>query len=169
MEVQWHADALPLRQLIDSLLRQNSAFGTRFAPVRIFLAFAERDPVGGERALADLAENTYGPDAIRYPRAFGKGLFARLKGDVSAAQTSFATARTEQQKVVDAQPDYGPALCVLAFIDVGLGRKDDALREGRRAVELTSPSRDSVNAPHVMGIFAMTCAWVGEKDLESTG
>jgi hypothetical protein len=66
---------------------------------------------------------------------------------------------------VDAQPDYGPALCVLGLIDAGLGRKEDALREGRRAVELTPPSKDSINGPLIMGFFAVTCAWVGEKDL----
>ena len=41
-----------------------------------------------------------------------------------------------QEKIVQAQPNYGPALCVLGLIDAGLGRKEEALREGRRAVEL---------------------------------
>src|SRR6266545_2894808 len=72
---------------------------------------------------------------------------------------------TRQQRIVDAQPDYGPALCVLGLIDAGLGRKDDALREGRRAVELTPPSKDSINGPLIMGFFAVMCAWVEEKDL----
>ena len=66
---------------------------------------------------------------------------------------------------MDAQPDYGPALCVLGLIDAGLGRQEDALREGRRAVELTPLSKDSINGPIIMGFFAVICAWVGEKDL----
>jgi TolB-like protein/class 3 adenylate cyclase/Tfp pilus assembly protein PilF len=165
LEVLWHADTQPLHELIESFMRQDPGSGARLAPVRIFLAHAERDPGAGERALADLGEKTYGPDAVQFTRAFGEGLFARLKGDAVAAHASFAKARAAQQQVVDAQPDYGPALCVLGLIDAGLGRKDDALREGRRAVELLPPSKDSVNGPIVMGLFAATCAWVEEKDL----
>jgi len=41
--------------------------------------------------------------------------------------------RAEQEKIVQAQPNYGPALCVLGLIDAGLGLKEEALREGQRA------------------------------------
>ena len=37
---------------------------------------------------------------------------------------------------MEARPDYGPPLCVLGLIDAALGRKEEALREGRRAIEL---------------------------------
>jgi predicted nucleic acid-binding protein len=46
------------------------------------------------------------------------------------------TADEEREKRVQAQPNYGPALCALAVIDAGLGRKEEALREGHRAMEL---------------------------------
>ena len=45
-------------------------------------------------------------------------------------------ARAEQEKIVQAQLDYGPTLCVLAMIDAALGHKDLALEEGRRAIAL---------------------------------
>ena len=64
-----------------------------------------------------------------------------------------------------AQPDYGPAWCVLGVIDAALGRKEDALREGRRAVELLPVERESVNGLHMIEHLAMIAAWVGEKDL----
>ena len=165
LEVFWKADTRPLHELIESFMRQNPASGARLAPVRIFLATAERDPTAGLQALADLGENTYGPDAIRYTHAFGKGFFGRLKGDTVAAHAGFAKARVEQQQIVNAQPDYGPALCVLGLIDAGLGRKDDALREGRRAAELMPPSKDSINGALIMQLLAVIYAWVGEKEL----
>ena len=71
LEVFWKADTRPLHELIQTSVLQNPASAVSLAPVRIFLAQAERDPAAGERALADLGENTYGPDAIRYSRAFG--------------------------------------------------------------------------------------------------
>jgi serine/threonine-protein kinase len=81
------------------------------------------------------------------------------------ARAAFTAARTEQEKHVQAQPNYGPALCVLGLIDAGLGRKEEALREGRRALELLPVAKDSVNGMRIMENFAIIAAWVGEKDL----
>ena len=63
------------------------------------------------------------------------------------------------------QPDYGPAVCVLGVIDAGLGRKEDALREGRRAVELLPVGKDAVEGANMLKYLAIIAAWVGEKDL----
>jgi len=163
--VVWKADTRPLHELIESLIQQNPASGIRLAPVRVFLGLAEHDANGIARAAGDLGENTFGPNAIQYSRAFGEGLAARMKGDAAAAQTAFTAARVAQEQIVRAQPDYGPALCVLGLIEAGLGRKEDALREGRRAVELLPVEKDSINGLLVLDVLAIIYAWVGEKDL----
>jgi hypothetical protein len=51
------------------------------------------------------------------------------------------------------------------LIDAGLGRKDDALREGKRAMELLPISKDSVNGARMIEFFTITAAWAGDKDL----
>jgi hypothetical protein len=56
--------------------------------------------------------------------------------------SAFTVARAEQEKIIQAQPNYGPALCVLGLIDAGLGRKEEALRQGRHAVELLPVEKD---------------------------
>jgi tetratricopeptide (TPR) repeat protein len=165
LEVFWKADPRPLREVVEAALRQNPESAKALAAVRTFLAIAERDPVAGEKAVADLGDKNFGPDAIRFPPAFLEGLFARLKGDRLGAQAGFAKARAEQQQIVDAQPDYGPALVVLGVIDAELGRKDDAVREGRQAVDLMPLTKDSINGAHMVNLLAMIYAWVGEKDL----
>jgi hypothetical protein len=43
--------------------------------------------------------------------------------------------------------------------------KDEALREGRRAVELVPMEKDAVDGKLLIKYFAITAAWVGEKDL----
>jgi hypothetical protein len=53
------------------------------------------------------------------------------KDDVKA-RSAFTAARAEREKIVQAQANYGPALSVLGLIDAGLGRKEEALCEGRR-------------------------------------
>jgi len=66
---------------------------------------------------------------------------------------------------VQAQPDYGPTLCVLAIIDAALGRKDLALEEGRGAIVLTPVEKDTISGSLVLQYFAITAAWAGEKEL----
>src|SRR4030095_14796655 len=64
----------------------------------------------------------------------------------------------------NAQPDYAPAWCVLGVIDAALGRKEQALSEGRRAVELLPVEKDSINGLVMIKYLAMSAAWVGDKD-----
>jgi len=68
-------------------------------------------------------------------------------------------------KTVREQPDYPEALCALGMIDAALGRKEDALREGRRAVEVLSITRDAWLGANLLTNLAIIYAWVGEKDL----
>ena len=102
---------------------------------------------------------------ITLSRSFGEGLLARMTKDEPRARTAFEAARTQQEKIVQAQPDYGPALCVLGLIDAALGRKDLALEEGRRAIALTPMEKDVDNGSRVLQYFAITAAWAGEKEL----
>ena len=107
----------------------------------------------------------WGESPINLSRSFGEGLLARMTKDEARARAAFEAARTQQEKIVQAQPDYGPALCVLAMIDAGLGRKEVALEEGRRAVALTPVEKDVNNGSYVIQYFAITAAWVGDKEL----
>ena len=66
---------------------------------------------------------------------------------------------------VQAQPNYGPPLCVLGLIDAALGRNEEALREGRRAVELLPMEKDAINGIAMVKYLAMIAAWVGDKNL----
>jgi serine/threonine-protein kinase len=51
------------------------------------------------------------------------------------------------------------------LIDAALGRKDEALREGRRAVVLLPVEKDAINGVAMIKYLAMIAAWVGDKDL----
>src|SRR5213595_2036689 len=104
-------------------------------------------------------------DNVPFNRPFIDGVIARMTKDDEKARSAFTAARAEQEKIVQAQPNYGPALCMLGLIDAGLGRKEEALREGRRAIELLPVTKDSVNGAHMIEFFAVIAAWVGEKDL----
>jgi serine/threonine-protein kinase len=154
-----------LHAAINALLAEQPAAASTFADSWLYLALAERDFAAAGRALEALGDHNFGPDAVLFSRKFGEGLVARARGNAAEAQTAFAAARRQQEEVLRSQGDYAPALCVLGMIDAGLGRKDDALREGRRAVELLPVERDALNGLRVREFLAIIYAWTGEKDL----
>jgi tetratricopeptide (TPR) repeat protein len=103
--------------------------------------------------------------AVHLNRPLIEGVLARMTKRDDEARAAFTAARTEQEKIVRAQPDYGPALCVLGLIDAALGRKDEALREAQRAVEVLPVDKDAINGPLMGEYLAMIAAWAGDKDL----
>ncbi len=162
----WKADTRPLHQTIDAILAQGPSAIASAADVWFFCALAERDPAAAERALVALGDNPcWNEGVINLSRSFGEGLLARMTKDEARARTAFEAARAQQEKIVQAQPDYGPALCVLGLIDAALGRKDLALDEGRRAIALTPLEKDVINGSRVLQYFAITAAWAGDKEL----
>src|SRR6266540_3303370 len=100
-----------------------------------------------------------------FPRAWFEGLAARARGDAAAARAAFASARVEAEFTVREQPDHGPSLCVLGMIDAALGRKEDVIREGRRAAELLPVAKDSIAGAGIMEYLGIIYAWTGEKKL----
>jgi serine/threonine-protein kinase len=164
--VYWKADTRPLHQTIDAILAQGPSAIASAADTWFFCALAERDPAAAERALVALGDNPcWGDGTIILSRSFGEGLLARMTKDEGTARTAFEAARAQQEKIVQAQPDYGPALCVLGLIDAALGRKDLALDEGRRAIAIAPLEKDVSNGSRVLQYFAITEAWAGEKEL----
>lgn len=165
VELEWRGDPQPLSATIDAILAENSSAAEDIAETWLILALCKRDANEMDRALAALHSGGINIDGVIFPRSFCTALAARARGDHAKATAAFTAARAEVEKIVRAQPDYAQALCVLGMIDAGLGRKDEALRAGRRAIELLPVARDSVNGAHMIEFFAVICAWIGEKDL----
>ncbi len=166
VELFWKGDTRPLHQTIDSILGQGPGAIAPAADRWFLCALTERDRAAAERALVALGDNPCWVDErIRLSRSFGEGLLARMMKDQARARAAFAAARAEQEKMVQAQPDYGPPLCVLGLIDAALGRKEAALAEGRRAIALLPVEKEVDNGSRMIQYFAITLAWAGEKDL----
>ena len=165
MEVDWKADTRPLHRLIDEVRAKNSADVENVADAWLICALFERDATAVKTALNASGENPLSDDVIQFNRPFVEGVIARMTNDTEKARGAFTAARAAQEKIVQAQPDYGPPLCVLGLIDAALGRKEDALREGRRAVELLPVEKDAINGARMISYLAMIAAWVGDKDL----
>src|SRR5438309_592595 len=128
VDLYWKADTRPLHEMIDSILAKNPGSISDAANSWFVCALAEHDPSAADRALVALGDGPcWGDDVIDLSRNFGDGLLARVMKDEAKARAAFSKARTEQEKIVQAQPEYGPALCVLGLIDAALGHKEAAL------------------------------------------
>jgi TolB-like protein/class 3 adenylate cyclase/Tfp pilus assembly protein PilF len=159
------ADPRPLRDTIEKIRAADPEAIKSVADSWVICALAQRDAASAESALRALGDNAFGADAVRLPSAVIEGVIGRMTKNEDKARAAFTAARAVQEKRVQEQPEWGPALCVLGLIDAGLGRKEDALREGRRAVELLPVQKDALNGAHMIEYFAIIAAWVGEKDL----
>jgi serine/threonine protein kinase/tetratricopeptide (TPR) repeat protein len=160
------ADTRPLHQLIDSVRATDFAAVPSIAEWWLHCALAERDTATARDALIAASENpiNLGHDVFAN-RSFVEGVIARMTNDEDKARSAFTAARAEQERIIQADPNFGPPWCVLGLIDAALGRKEEALREGRRAVELLPVEKDALRGPALIKYLAMIAAWVGEKDL----
>jgi TolB-like protein/class 3 adenylate cyclase/Tfp pilus assembly protein PilF len=165
VDFHWKADIRPLHQMIDSIRTTNAAALPAIADAWLTCALAERDPGAAANAIETVGENAFGDDTVQFSRTFVEGLVARMIQDDGKARSAFTAARSEQEKIAQAQPDYAPPLCVLGLIDAALGRKEEALREGRRAVELLPVEKDAINGVRMIKYLAMIAAWSSDKNL----
>jgi len=165
VECDWKANTRPVHQLIDEIRVKDPTAIQSVADSWLICALAERDPAAAANALAALGENGFGSATVRYSPRFGEGLIARMTKDDAKAHAAFTAAREDQEKLVRDRPDDAGALCVLGLIDAALGRKEDALREGRRAIELLPVERDAINGMRMIVCLARIAAWVGDNNL----
>jgi len=168
VDFQWRANTRQLHQTIDSVRATNPDALPDINQWWLSCALAERDSTAARNALTAFGESpiTFGStENVLFNRLFVEGVIARMTKDEDKARSAFIAARAEQEKIIQAQPNYGPALCVLGLIDAGLGRKEAALREGQRAVELLSVERDQIGGNVMIKYLAMIAAWLGDKDL----
>jgi TolB-like protein/cytochrome c-type biogenesis protein CcmH/NrfG len=104
-------------------------------------------------------------DGYSFPRTWYEGLIARGRGDKNAAQRAFTKARATVQADLRQWPDDAKTNIMLGLVDAILGRRADALKEGRRAAELLPISTDAFDGPAVATNLAVVYAQLGEREL----
>jgi len=164
IELEWHADPHPLSSTIRAIIAEDPREGQNVAQIWLRGSLCERDFDGASRALAALPIAGCYEDRIPFPRAWCEGVVARLRGDNAAAHVAFMSARSKAAKLVAGQPDYPEGLSVLGMAEAALGHKDDAIREGRRAVDLLPVTKDSIMGAMLLKNLALIYTWTGEKD-----
>jgi tetratricopeptide (TPR) repeat protein len=161
--IDWKADLRPYQTLMSQLLATDPEKAAEADDINYTIC--ERSPEAFARGLKHYPRGGSVNNAVNYPHAYFEGLVAICQGDLEKARSAFQLARAEIAAVVERAPDFAPAISFLGMIDAGLGRKEDALREGRHACELCPPSKDALDGVALAVNLAQIYVWTGEKDL----
>jgi TolB-like protein len=129
---------------------------------RFIAALYLRDYDAANRVIA--ATPAKYADALDGPSGWAEGLVARARGNKEKALAAFAAAREKMEAQQGDKPKDAPYFGGIAKLDAGLGQKEDAIREARRAVELQPIAEDAVNGPNWVANLALAYAWTGERD-----
>jgi serine/threonine protein kinase/Flp pilus assembly protein TadD len=125
------------------------------------LSMLERDWPAADKCLAGFPADEF-PDAA--PKSFYLGQTALARGEVELAGGLFEKVRPVWESNARNQPDSPAAHSALGLLYAYIGRKDDALRESRQAVDLCPESKDALNGPQYSYNLALVYALTGEID-----
>ncbi|MGB2862842.1 MAG: hypothetical protein WBC05_05910 [Sedimentisphaerales bacterium] len=79
-------------------------------------------------------------------------------------QANYETARSILESKIDERPEHARFHSALGVAYAGLSRKEDAVREGKLAVELLPVSKEAMRGPYRVEDLARIYVMVGEFD-----
>ena len=98
------------------------------------------------------------------PKALLEGQLYLYQGDKEKARVAFEHARPVADRLVREAPQEALRHGQLGLILAALGQKEEAINEGKRAVELLPESQDALDGPQATESLALIYAWTGEFD-----
>jgi TolB-like protein/tRNA A-37 threonylcarbamoyl transferase component Bud32/Flp pilus assembly protein TadD len=96
-----------------------------------------------------------------YPRALLVGQLRRLRGEEPLAKAAFEEARLLLEREVAANPTDARLRSSLGMAYAGLGRQDEAVREGRLGVQLAPVATDAINGTQRVSYLAQIYSLLG--------
>ena len=164
IEFFWKGSTAPIKAALKSLPPNLDPDGVvTFA--RWDVSLMDRDVDAAEKALANCQLDTINSQTgCPLPKSYLQGCVDLVRGDAAKAHAEFEAARASIEKIVANSPQDGVRRAQLGLLYAFLGRKEDAQREGKRAMELKPISHDLIEGAVVEAFYALTCARLGETD-----
>ena len=129
------------------------------------VSLMDRDAAAAEKALAACQLDTIASQTgIALPKIYLQACVDLMRGDTAKARAEFEAARPPIEQIVVNSPQDGVRHAQLGLLYAFLGRKEDALREGQRAMELKPITHDVIEGAVVEDFYTLTCARLGEAD-----
>jgi TolB-like protein/Tfp pilus assembly protein PilF len=109
-------------------------------------------------------DTLHGENGSPSPKALEEGICYFFMNDKPKAREAMERARVFVEQQVRENPNEAGRHAQLGGIFAALGRKDDAIREGKRATELLPESKDAFDGPAITIGLAQIYTWTGETD-----
>jgi len=161
----WKGDTQLLKSLVDKVPAGIDPDGV-VTSARWDVAMLRRDYFAAKNVLegSSVSDLSY-TNAGLTPKIFFEGCIYLAQGDNANAQKAFELARPAFEAAVKEAPASADRHAILGWLYAFMGRRDDAIREGQRAVELKPESKDAVDGSLMNGYLALIYARVGKNDL----
>ena len=161
----WKGDTHSLKSVIAEIPANVDPDGV-VTTCRWDVAMIERDFATAKRVMEESPLDKFSyTNAGLAPKSFFLGYTALARGDLNGARQLFDAARPSFEKDVAESPDSAERHANLGVVYAFVGRKEDAIREGRRAVELKPESVDALDGVLMNCYLALIYARCGEKEL----
>ena len=161
----WKGDTQLLRSLLDEVPAGIDPDGGVTAS-RWDVAMLRRDYSAAKKVLERASANELSyTTAGTTPKIFFEGCIYLAQGDNANAQKAFELARPAFEVSVKDAPASAERHAILGWLYAFMGRREDAIRKGQRAVELKPESKDAVDGALMNAYLALIYARVGENDL----
>src|SRR6188472_250415 len=98
------------------------------------------------------------------PKEYLEGALYTFVNDKEHARSAFQRARSILEKAIQEGSDDASRHMMLGIVLAGLGEKNAAIVEGKRAMMLLPESRDALDGPKMTLALAQIYAWTGEND-----
>ena len=164
VEFFWKGSTAPIKAALQSLPPNFDPDGfATFA--RWDVSLMDHDGDAAEKALANCALDTItSQTGVALPKSYLQACVFLVRGDTAKAQMEFEAARPAIEKLVKDSPQDGTRRAQLGLLYAFLGRKEDALREGKRAMELKPITHDVIEGAVIEVFYALICARLELKD-----
>jgi TolB-like protein len=164
IEFFWKGSTAPIKAALETLPPNLDPDGVvTFA--RWDMSLMNRDVVAAEKALAACQLETIASQTgVPLPKSYLQACIDLVRGDSAKARAKFEVARPAIEKTVANSPQDGVRHAQLGLLYAFLGRKEDALREGQRAMELKPITHDVIEGAVVEDFYTLSCARLGETD-----
>ena len=164
LAVEWKGDISFAENELSSIPAGVDPDG-RITAERVWLLSLQRKFSDALQVLQQFrGETVASPSNANCPKAFLEGVLYLNLGDKVKAQAAFEDARVVSEKSLRESPDDAARHAQHAVILAGLGQKQDAITEAKRAVELLPESEDAFDGPFITASLAEIYAWTGEPD-----
>lgn len=161
IEFFWKGTTAPIKAALQSLPPNLDPDGVvTFA--RWDVSLIDRDTDAADKALTNSPLDTItSQTGVPLPKSYLEACSLLVRGDTAKAQAAFEAARPAIEKLVAESPQSGTRRAQLGLLYAFLGRKEDALREGKRAMEVIPITHDIIEGAVVEAFYALICARLG--------